>query len=62
MNRDKLKQMVDPCGFVDVWHKECGEGESFTDTFNRLNKEYEDYYGSPRYSDYNRFRNSRDRK
>jgi len=59
--RDRLKEMVTPDGFVRVWRDECNQGETLTDTFERLNRIYEDEYGRPRYSDYNSFRNSRDR-
>ena len=59
MDDDKIKKMVTPDGFAEVWRDEINQDETYTDTFNRLNQVFEDNFGKPRYSDYDSFRHVR---
>ena len=59
---DRIKRLATRSGFIDLFYSECDNDHTYKDTFERLNDEYEDVFGTPRYSDYNSFRNSRDRR
>ena len=59
---DRVKKLGTRERFIDTFWSECSNDETYTDTFNKLNDEYERTFGKPRYSDYNSFQTSVNRK
>lgn len=68
MQNEDLIRMVDREGFIEVFWKEYRRqtresgATRMRDVFDYLNYEYLVHYGRLRYSDYNSFRNCRDRE
>ncbi len=56
---ERLKQLVDPQGFDNLFLKEISKGKSHTQAFEELNREYKEAFGRDRYSSYDSYRKTR---
>ena len=61
MDNERIKKLATPDGFEELWYKECNPDETFTSTYERLEAERVEEFGSRKYSCYNSFRGSRRR-
>ena len=61
---NRIKRMVHQGGFIEIFFEEKARRpeESNELIFERINCEYEAFFGTPRYSSYNSFRQIRDRE
>ncbi len=56
------REQMTASAFSEWFGTELNQEETYEQTFDRINDEHEDTYGSPRYSCYDSFRVTRDRK
>jgi len=59
MISERLVQMIDPRGFDRVFEEELSQNETYRQTFQRLNSEFEEAFGRNRYANYESYRQAR---
>ena len=58
----KILALLSPKGFDERFWKHAKESKTYIEAYEKTEMEHEKHFGKRRYSDYNRFRNCRDRR
>lgn len=62
MNFKRIAKMIDPKGFDRLFEREIPHHPTYEEAFNALNDEYKGATGNNRYSNYDSYRKSRERR
>ena len=54
--RKRIKLLSTPKGFIKCYYKACQTESSCREAFNKINEEYESYFGVEKYANYNSFK------
>lgn len=57
---ERAIQLLDKDGFISAYFEGIRAGQKCKDAFESANREYEMYFGKPRYADYRNFTKTRD--
>lgn len=58
----KILTLLTPSGFDERFWDNAAQCKTYKLAYEKLEEEYETYFGRRKYSDYNSFRNCRDRR
>ena len=58
----KILALLSPKGFDERFWKHAKESKTYIEAYEKTEMEHEKHFGKLRYSDYNSFRNCRDRR
>jgi len=58
----EILALLSPSGFENKFHKYCKSSKTYEQAYERVEKEYEQTFGKRRYSSYDSFRVTKNRK
>ena len=58
----KILALLSPNGFDERFWKYAKEAKTYVEAYEKTENEYEKHFGMRKYSDYNSFRNCRDKR
>jgi len=58
----KITSLLTPDGFDERFFELASETKTYKKAYENLETEYENYFGKRKYSDYNSYRNCRDKR
>lgn len=58
----EILALLSPAGFEKRFHKYCQDTKTYERAYEKTEKEYEEHFGKRRYSSYDSFRVSKNRK
>ena len=58
----KILALLSPNGFDERFWKNSKDSKTYLEAYEKTEKEFENHFGKRKYSDYNSFRNCRDRR
>jgi hypothetical protein len=61
MNEKQIRGLIEPRNFIAAWFAELPKHDTYEKAYEAIEDVYFDFFGKRKYSDYNSFRNVRDR-
>jgi len=61
MNEKQIRGLIEPRNFIAAWFAELPKHDTYEKAYEAIEDVYSDFFGKRKYSDYNSFRNVRDR-